>query len=166
MVLPVSNTPCLAHELKNGPTCILAVAVWLKLNHKYFNEGMTKEACDQFEVRAKQLSRVLTGRKYLGGTQAKKHKATDEPPVRRKKADTQIQHLKDENLTTTTSHHGAYGCKTIVSPSLHKSSQQLISSSHLASAPSSSTGSTRQDSSITSPVQPPTAAFSPLPNHV
>ena len=87
-VLPVSNSPCLAHELKNSPTQILAAAVWLKLNRKYFNEGMAKEACDRFEVRAKQLSRVLMGRKYLGGTQARKCKATEELPVQRKKADT------------------------------------------------------------------------------
>ena len=93
MILPAPNAPCLAHEPKNGLTHILMAAVWLKLNHKYFNEGTAKEACDRFEVRAKQLSRVLTGRKYLGGTQAKKHKATEtatttqEPPVRRKKAD-------------------------------------------------------------------------------
>ena len=87
-VLPVPNAPCLAHELKNGPTYILAVVVWLKLNCKYFNEGLAKEACDSFEVRAKQLSRVLMGRKYLGGTQAKKCKATDEPLVQRKKANT------------------------------------------------------------------------------
>ena len=66
---------------------ILVVVVWLKLNRKYFNKGMAKEACDRFEVRAKQLSRVLTGSKYLGGTQAKKCKATEtatttqEPPV-------------------------------------------------------------------------------------
>ena len=88
MVLPVSNAPCLAQELKNGPTHILAAAVWLKLNHKYFNEGTAKEACERFEVRAKQLSRVLTGRKYLGGTQARKRKATEELTVQRKKADT------------------------------------------------------------------------------
>ena len=81
MVLPIPNAPCLAHEPKNGPTCILAAAVWLKLNRKYFNEGTAKEACDRFEVRAKQLSRVLMGRKYLGGTQARKHKATEELPV-------------------------------------------------------------------------------------
>ena len=67
MVLPVSNSPCLAHEPRNGPTQILAAAVWLKLNRKYFNEGMAKEACDRFEVKAKHLSRVLMGRKYLGG---------------------------------------------------------------------------------------------------
>ena len=94
MVLPVLNSVCLVHKLKNGPTHILAAAVWLKLNCKYFNEGTAKEACNRFEVRAKQLSRVLTGRKYLGGTQAKKRRATEtvttaqEPPVRRKKADT------------------------------------------------------------------------------
>ena len=76
-VLPVANTPCLAHKPKNGPTRILAVAVWLKLSRKYFNEGTAKEACERFEVRAKQLSRVLTGRKYLGRTQARKHKATE-----------------------------------------------------------------------------------------
>ena len=29
--------------------------------------GMAKEACELFQVREKQLSRVLTGHKYLGG---------------------------------------------------------------------------------------------------
>ena len=80
-VLPIPNAPCLAHEPRNGPTRILAAAVWLKMNRKYFNEGMAKEACERFDVRAKQLSRVLTGRKYLGGTQARKCKATEELPV-------------------------------------------------------------------------------------
>ena len=94
MILPTSNAPCLAHKPRNGPTCVLAAAVWLKLNCKYFNEGTAKEACNWFEVRAKQLSRVLTGRKYLGGTQVRKCKATEtattaqEPPAQRKKAKT------------------------------------------------------------------------------
>ena len=87
MVLPVPNAPCLAHEPRNGPTCILAVAVWLKMSRKYFNEGTAKEVCERFDMWAKQLSRVLMGRKYLGGTQARKRKATKEPPVRRKKTD-------------------------------------------------------------------------------
>ena len=87
MVLPIPNTPCLAHKPQNGPTHILTAAVWLKMSKKYFNEGTAKEACERFDVRAKQLSRVLTGRKYLGGTQAHKRKATEEPPVRRKKTD-------------------------------------------------------------------------------
>ena len=87
MVLPIPDSPCLAHEPRNGPTRILAVAVWLKMSRKYFNEGTAKEACERFDMRAKQLSRVLMGRKYLGGTQAHKCKATEEPPVRRKKTD-------------------------------------------------------------------------------
>ena len=85
-VLPIPNAPCLAHEPRNGPTYILTAAVWLKMSCKYFNEGTAKEACERFDVRAKQLSRVLMGRKYLGGTQARKHKATEEL-VRRKKTD-------------------------------------------------------------------------------
>ena len=86
MVLPIPDTTCLKHEPQNGPTRILTAAVWLKMSHKYFNEGTAKEACEWFNVRAKQLSRVLTGRKHLGGTQARKRKATDEPPAKHKKS--------------------------------------------------------------------------------
>ena len=86
-VLPIPDAMCLKHEPRNGPTRILTVAVWLKMSRKYFNEGTAKEACEWFKVRAKQLSRVLTGRKYLGGTQARKHMATDKPPAKRKKSD-------------------------------------------------------------------------------
>ena len=86
-VLPIPNAPCLAHEPRNGLTHILAAAIWLKMSKKYFNEGTAKEVCEWFDVCAKQLSRVLTGKKYLGGTQARKCKATEEPPVRRKKSD-------------------------------------------------------------------------------
>ena len=85
-VLPIPDATCLKHEPQNGPTRILTTAVWLKLSRKYFNEGMVKEACERFLVRAKQLSHVLTGRKYLGGTQARKRKTTDEPPAKRKKS--------------------------------------------------------------------------------
>ena len=67
-VLPIPNAPCLAHEPRNGPTHILTAAVWLKMSKKYFNKGTAKEACEHFYVQAKQLSRVLTGKKYLGGT--------------------------------------------------------------------------------------------------
>ena len=86
-VLPIPDATCLKHEPRNGPTRILTAAVWLKLSCKYFNEGMAKEACERFLVRAKQLSHVLTGRKYLGGTQACKRKTTDEPPAKHKKSD-------------------------------------------------------------------------------
>ena len=56
MVLPIPDATCLKHEPRNGPTRILTAAVWLKLSHKYFNEGTAKEACERFLVRAKQLS--------------------------------------------------------------------------------------------------------------
>ena len=86
-VLPIPDATCLKHEPQNSPTHILTAAVWLKMSCKYFNEGTVKEACERFNVRAKQLSQVLTGRKYLGGTQAHKRKATDKPPAKRKKSD-------------------------------------------------------------------------------
>ena len=86
-VLPVPNATCLKHKPRNGLTHILTAVVWLKMSKKYFNEGTAKEACEHFDVHAKQLSQVLTGKKYLGGTQARKRKATEEPPVRRKKSD-------------------------------------------------------------------------------
>ena len=86
-VLPIPDATCLKHEPRNGLTRILTAAVWFKMSCKYFNEGTAKEVCERFNVRAKQLSRVLTGRKYLGGTQARKRKATDEPPAKHKKSD-------------------------------------------------------------------------------
>ena len=66
-VLLRHNLACWQYEPKNEPTRILAAAIWLKLRRKYFNMGTTKEACDLFKVRAKQLSWVLTGHKYWGG---------------------------------------------------------------------------------------------------
>ena len=76
------------------PTRLLAAAVWLCLKCKFFNGGTTKEACTTFEVRAKQLSKLLLGKVYLGGSTGAakaKHKwshttahegdvAGDEPP--------------------------------------------------------------------------------------
>ena len=85
MVLPIPDATCLKHEPRNGPTRILMAAVWLKMSQKYFNEGTVKEACELFNVWAKQLSQVLTGKKYLGGTQAIRRKATDKPPAKWKK---------------------------------------------------------------------------------
>ena len=58
----------LAQEPWYGPTRLLAAAVWLCLKCKFFNGGTTKEACTTFEVRAKQLSKLLSGKVYLGGS--------------------------------------------------------------------------------------------------
>ena len=55
MVLPVPDATCLKHKPRNGPTCILMAVMWLKMSRKYFNEGTVKEACELFNVWAKQL---------------------------------------------------------------------------------------------------------------
>ena len=70
-ILPRQDVACMWHKPKYGLTCILAAAAWLKLKRKFFNQGTLKEACDLFKVRAKQLSRVITGKKYLRGGQKK-----------------------------------------------------------------------------------------------
>ena len=74
VLLPKNNTVAMEHQPKNGPIRILAVALWLKLNRKFFSEGTAKEACQLFNIRAKQLSHIITGQKYLGGTQQKTRK--------------------------------------------------------------------------------------------
>ena len=58
----------LTQEPQYGPTRLLAAVVWLHLKCKFFNGGTTKEACTTFEVRAKQLSKLLLGKVYLGGS--------------------------------------------------------------------------------------------------
>ena len=58
----------LAWEPQFGPTWLLAAAVWLHLKCKFFNGSTAKEACTTFEVWAKQLSKLLLGKVYLGGT--------------------------------------------------------------------------------------------------
>ena len=56
----------LAWEPWFGPTQLLAAAIWLCLKCKFFNGGTAKEACTMFE--AKQLSKLLSGKVYLGGS--------------------------------------------------------------------------------------------------
>ena len=58
----------LAWEPWYRPTWLLAAAIWLHLKCKFFNGGTTKEACTTFEVQAKQLSKLLSGKVYLSGT--------------------------------------------------------------------------------------------------
>ena len=66
VILPEPTS--LAQEPWYGPTRLLAAVVWLHLKCKFFNGGTTKEACTTFEVRAKQLSKLLLGKVYLGGS--------------------------------------------------------------------------------------------------
>ena len=58
----------LTQEPRYGPTRLLAAVVWLCLKCKFFNGGTTKEACTMFEAQAKQLSKLLSGKVYLGGS--------------------------------------------------------------------------------------------------
>ena len=48
--LPKHNTVAMARQPRNGSTRILAAAVWLKFNKKFFLEGTAKEACELFQV--------------------------------------------------------------------------------------------------------------------
>ena len=50
--------------------------VVVKLNQMFFNQGTQKEACGFFTMREKQLSRLIIGCKYFGGTG--KRKSTDD----------------------------------------------------------------------------------------
>ena len=50
------------------PTRLQAAAGWLCLICKLINGGTTKETCTTFEVQAKQLSKLLAGKVYLGGS--------------------------------------------------------------------------------------------------
>ena len=83
-LLPKANHTALAREPNNGPTRLLCAALWLKLNHMFFNQGTQKEACSMFTVWEKQLSRLLMGCKYMGGTDKRKpsDKGTDEKQSR------------------------------------------------------------------------------------
>ena len=64
VILPRPSS--LAQEPWYGPTRLLAAVVWLCLKCKFFNGGTAKEACTMFEVQAKQLSKLLSGKVYLG----------------------------------------------------------------------------------------------------
>ena len=90
-VLPRADAPGIIRSPRNGPTCILAAAVWIKLCQKYFNSGTTKEACETFDMRAKQLSRILMGQKYLGRGSSKGEEASG-PATRGKKCKSVAAH--------------------------------------------------------------------------
>ena len=66
VILPRPSS--LTQEPWYGPTRLLAAVVWLHLKCKFFNGGTAKEACTTFEVQAKQLSKLLSGKVYLGGS--------------------------------------------------------------------------------------------------
>ena len=66
-LLPKGNVVALAHEPDNGPTHLLCAVLWIKLTRMFLNKGTQKEAAVIFSMREKQLSHLLTERKYWGG---------------------------------------------------------------------------------------------------
>ena len=66
-LLPHEDSVALHREPKNNPTRLLAAVLWLKLKQWYLESRTAKEACEMFEVRAKMLSKILSGKKYLSG---------------------------------------------------------------------------------------------------
>ena len=59
---------CLVKEPDNGPTCLLCTALLLKLSQMFLNKGIQKEATTLFRVCKKQLSFLIMGQKYWGGS--------------------------------------------------------------------------------------------------
>ena len=72
VLLPRANAACPVWEPRYGPTRLLAAALWLHLKCKYFNSRTAKEVCEAFVIRAKQLSKLLSGKVYLGGSSMKR----------------------------------------------------------------------------------------------
>ena len=71
-ILPRTDSSAVERAPKFGPTRLLTAAIWLRFCCKFLNEGTAKEACHKFEVREKQLSKILSGSKYRGGMDPKK----------------------------------------------------------------------------------------------
>ena len=82
-------------EPENRPTCLLAAAIHLKFKHRYMNGGVVKNVCEKFKVRAKQLSKIMMGRRYCGG--GKKHPASDPPKKWGKKQKTSSSEAETGN---------------------------------------------------------------------
>ena len=158
----------LAWEPQYGPTWLLAAAIWLHLKCKFFNGGTTKEVCTTFEVRAKQLSKLLSGKVYLSGSsRATKGKwkwshtaahegdiAGDDPPAPHQEVNDVCHHFKSLSL-----HSSPRRCHTTVSPpspTCSKGCHHCKSSLHhiviiILHHQHSSTGSTKMGIFMTTP---------------
>ena len=95
-LLPRPKAPAMAKEPKNSPTCPLTAALYLKLWKWFFNEGTQADFADKFQVNMKALSRILTGQRYLGGTQQKAEKRKAQGTLQ-----TKAQKMKQNEETET-----------------------------------------------------------------
>ena len=83
MLTPDPKASLLCKEKINSTTSLLAATYTFKILNKFRHGTMQKQIQEDYQVKPKQLSLCLTGRKYLGGSDrkaiARKQKASDEP---------------------------------------------------------------------------------------
>ena len=140
MVLPVLNALCLSHKPKNSPHPYTSSSGLVEAEPQVLQWGDGQRSMRQVRGESQTAVQSADGEEvpwWYTSKEMQGHRRTSS--------------LKKEgrHLKRWTYYDNTLQCiqrKTIVSPSLHKSSQHLISASHPASAPSSSTGGTRWDS--------------------
>ena len=167
MILPTPNTPCLAHEPKNGPTRTASGSSLVKTEPQILQWGDGQRSVWQVRGEGKtalqsanreEVSWWYTSEEMQGHRDSNHHRRTSSLKK-------EGRHLKT-NLTTMTYRSQCLWRKTIVSLSLHKyiTAPHIIKSSSICTLLQYRWHKT--GFIITSPVQPPVAAFSPLLNHV
>ena len=65
-LLPNSEAIQIRNKPKNNPTRLLAAVTYFKLKRLFLYEGTMKETEERFHVHSKQLSKLLSGKCYLG----------------------------------------------------------------------------------------------------
>ena len=85
-LLPNGKRAVLKREPKNNLTRLLTAVIYFKLKRKFLNTGTQKECMDLFAVNEKQMSKLITGRHYKGGSSCLSHKrhASDNEEGRKK----------------------------------------------------------------------------------
>ena len=98
-LLPMSDKAIFAREPVNGPTQLLCAVIWLKLSRTFLNKGTQKEAAMKFKVWEKQLSHLVTGRKYFGGSE--KTISAEKCTGTQKETNDRLKHKKSSPGTLT-----------------------------------------------------------------
>ena len=78
-LLPNGKCAVLKREPANNPTRLLTTVIYFKLKRKFLNTGTQKECVELFAVNEKQLSKLISGRCYQGGSEwlSQKGQASD-----------------------------------------------------------------------------------------
>ena len=94
MLLRQERNAPLRKEARNSTRKLIAALVYLKFKKHYLNEGTQVETAENFDVKTKALSKLLSGCKYLGGKDKKtmgKRKTPPEGGKYRKTSNPQLQ---------------------------------------------------------------------------